>query len=135
MQQKVSDAKKDVAATLDQLEEQSVEHAELDRKNMTVKVQIKLAQETANLFESAQFEKKIKDINEMTEDHNTKTEQLQRELGEISETWLAYYETAISELESKLAETSNRPVLDFIEESMAEMQQYDESIQNLSKEI
>jgi len=53
MQQKVSDAKKDVAATLDQLEEQSVEHAELDRKNMTVKVQIKLAQETTNLFESA----------------------------------------------------------------------------------
>lgn len=50
----------------------------------------------------------------------------------MSETWLAYYETAISELESKLAETSNRPVLDFIEESMAEMQQYDQSIQDLS---
>ena len=71
----------------------------------------------------------------MTEDHNAMTESLQKELGDISETWLAYYETAISELESKLAETSNRPVLDFIEESMAEMQQYDSQIQELSDEI
>lgn len=43
MNQKVADAKKDIASTLDQLQEQSVEHSELDAKNTTVKVQIKLA--------------------------------------------------------------------------------------------
>jgi len=41
---------------------------------------------------------------------------------------LAYYETAISELEDKLSEASNRPVLEFIEESMADIQEYDQGI-------
>ena len=64
----------------------------------------------------------------MTQEHNVKTEELQQELKEISETWLAYYETAISELEDKLSEASNRPILEFIEESMADIQEYDQGI-------
>jgi len=63
MHQKVADAKADIASTLDQLQEQSLEHAELNSKNLTVKVQVKLAQQTAAIFDSAQFEKRIREIN------------------------------------------------------------------------
>ncbi|CDW71950.1 gas2 domain containing protein [Stylonychia lemnae] len=131
VEKSIHDRRQQIHELLDSLQDTSTEISQLKVQAQTNQYKLEYELSLKEMYDTHQYENRMRKINTEIEQSQKKTQILREELTRISEYWSDYYEDSITQLRQRIEELNSQSLLDQIDKLLHQIKEKDAILSEL----